>query len=381
MGNSDCGCTGRNAVLVINTAIKNNYRPIQIALTPNIDLFAYYTRINIQFCFNNLIGPFFIEKPLTNPNQNEETNELLNELIAITDFDKYIQTKTEVSVLEYEEFYSNGKIDAIKAIPIDKLKQHVLLNRSSLFRVPLYLALLTHYRYVSYSKKHISIQKNTKTKHQIEVDLPRTFPKIRVLTLEPFQFNFRSLLYEIAGRDKRISYVQGMNFIGALCLLLSGNQLETALILFAKILSLESSLFKMTYKDCFNHGFPLLIKYLDKAKELLMKYHRSVYDKIIDYDVNEHTWLSKWILTLFLAQFEIEIALKFWDVLISEGIDSILVICLTIVEIYKEDLQKAESLIEFSNIICHEMVIESKKAELLIQKLVQNISTNAYELT
>lgn len=381
MGNANCGCTGPNAVLVINTAIKQNYLPIDIILSSNkSNPFDYYSTMNIQFCLNNSIGPFFMETKANDAsNSNEEANKMLNELIAITDFEKYIQTKNEVSVLEYEEFYSNGKIEAIKTIPFNQLKQHLLFNSSSIFRVPLYLSLLTN-TYISYSRKHISIDDNTKIKHQIEVDLPRTFPKIDALTKKEFLINFRSLLYEIAGRDTRISYVQGMNFIGALCLLLSGNQLETGFVLYAKVLSLKSSLFRMAYKECFNYDFPLLIKYLVKAKELLMKYQRSIYDKIVEYDVNEHTWLSKWILTLFLSQFEINIVLKFWDVLISQGIDSILIICLTIVEIYKEELEKTESLIEFSRIICHEMVIDKERSELLIQRLIHNINNRTYAL-
>lgn len=389
MGNSSCACmsTKENPIKAKKNSqkmlvTKNNYTPIMIALDTKEDGIGFLQTINFQFCTDNSIGPFYLNKyeELFSDSFKEKNKQLSLELIRITHYNEYITNLPPTGFIsEYHNYYLNSEITKIKTISIERLQCHLIYCTSSVLRLPLYLSFFSTIPFLKYSNKHKNkIDSNTKIKEQIELDLPRTFPQIQAFKNEQFIKNFRSLLYEITNRDYSIGYVQGINFIAGFCLVLSGNQPEIALILFTKLFSLQSKKFKCTLREMYNTNFPLLMKYVNYFRELIEKYEKDIYTKLVEIDINDHLWVSKWILTVCLTSFDNEIVLKCWDIIIAKGIDYILFICLSISSFYKKELLATERLDQFMGVVGVEISLEKEQQKLLLDHIITKVENNAY---
>lgn len=383
MGNASCACMSTNEIKVIKNS-SNNHSSIMIILNKKEDGMQYLQKINIQFCKNNSLGPFYLtnyEELFSDAFQDKAKKSVL-ELTSITNYNKYITNpSSSISITEYNNYYRSCDIIAINTIPIEELQNHLIYCTSSVFRLLLYLSILSRVPLANYSIKHISkIDTNEKIKNQIELDLPRTFPNIEAFKDQQFRHNFRTLLYEIADRDYLINYVQGMNFISGFCLILAGNQLEIALILFTKLFSLKSKLFKCPFREIYNKDFPLLMKYVDYFRILIKKYDKEIYNKLVELGINDHIWASKWILTLCLTSFDYEIVLKCWDIIIAKGLDYILLICLIFTSFYKKELIGSENIGEFMLIVGHDIFLDKENQKLLLNHIITSVENNIYNI-
>ena len=323
--------------------IKNGpiiYKSINIEINTNNskDYFNYLKLINFDFCKKFEIGPYFLcEIPcLFNKSyQNTATSRLLHLLKLI----KY----PKAEALDYKFLFTSDSILNLSKLNYNKLNEFIIDCPSMAFRILLYCVKLSFTPEIFfYSNIHKGNSNNTqKIKNQIELDIPRTCFKYDVLKQKEFITNFRTLLFEIACRDEELSYVQGMNFLAAFILMFTGNQLELSLILFTKILYLKSEFFGMYYRNCFGSNFSLLRNYTVKFKDMVWRYENEIYNKLEDIGNDYYLWVSKWIQTLFVLNFKFELAMKFWDIIISEGLDSVLVISISIVKFLEKDILKA----------------------------------------
>ena len=90
-------------------------------------------------------------------------------------------------------------------------------------------------------------------------------------------------------------------------------------------------------------------------------------------------WLTKWIQTLFTSKFNFEFVVKFWDILIINGIDYILLIILLIIEFFGNKIKKINSLEEFVKICDDIYQVNGYDFFKLYNFMINKIKLNDYK--
>jgi hypothetical protein len=132
--------------------------------------------------------------------------------------------------------------------------------------------------------------------------------------------------------DEAVGYAQGMNFIAQPLLLnvsasaLSrDNQLTIeqmsraeAFCLFVRLMS------KYGMREMFIQDMPGLHKHLYQFERLLEDFEPAVYCHLNRRGVNANLYATQWFLTLFAYRFPLELVLRVYDLVLSEGLGAIL---------------------------------------------------------
>lgn len=374
--------TKKGSVIKIKEHLTQNcpiiYKSINIQINTNNqkDYFKYLKLINFDFCKKFEIGPNFLgEIPsLFNKDYKSTTTSILLHLFKLIKYPKVEER------LDYKFLFTSDYILNLSKLTDKKLNQSIIDCPSMAFRIPLYCIKLSFTpEKFFYSNIHKGNNQNSKKiKNQIELDIPRTCFKYEVLKQKEFITNFRTLLYEIACRDEELSYVQGMNFLAAFILMLTGNQLELSLVFFTKILYLKSEFFDTYYRSCFGSNFSLLRNYTVKFKDMIWRYENEIYNKLEEINNDFYLWASKWIQTLFVLNFKFELAMKFWDIILSEGLDSVLVICISIVKFLEKDILKVECIEDLLIILDKINSFNINEYEKLLTLIEKNVKEHKY---
>ena len=331
------------------------YKPILIKINTNKkDGYLHLLKnIDFDFCYKFKTGPYFLSSTpnLFNNDLIYKSTKILKELYKITDYSKYLN-KDNPNFIDYKLFYNSPQINNLKNI--SNINESILYCPSMSFRIPLYLIKLSsNPKTILYSNEHISINNNEKIKeikNQIKLDINRTLIKYPIGKEKDFTIKLSQILFEISSREIGLSYVQGMNFIAAFILLLTGNNSELSLIIFFKVFYMESKFFKKPYKLCYDENFILLTHYVVLFKDLLYRNYKDLYYKIISLDEN-FFWLLKWIQTLFVINFKFELAIKFWDIIISKGLDYIIYISLSIIVFLENQIYECDDIVQFIKLL------------------------------
>ena len=80
---------------------------------------------------------------------------------------------------------------------------------------------------------------------------------------------------------------------------------------------------------------------------MLFKHHKEIYDLLAKLEIDDFMWVAKWIQTLFVLNFKFELVIKFWDIFISNGIDSILVLICGILDFFQDRILASVSIEDF----------------------------------
>ena len=356
------------------------YNPITIKININKkDGYLYLLKnIDFDFCYKFNTGPYFLSSTpnLFNNDLIYKSTKILKELYKITDYSKYLN-KDNPNFIDYKVFYNSPQINSLKNI--SNINESILYCPSMSFRIPLYLIKLSsNPKTILYSNEHISINNNEKIKeikNQIELDINRTLIHYPIGKEKDFTIKLRQLLFEISSREIGLSYIQGMNFIAAFILLMTGNNSELSLIIFFKVFYMESQFFKKPYKLCYDENFTLLTHYVVLFKDLLFRNYKDLYYKIMSLDDN-FFWLLKWIQSLFVINFKFEFAIKFWDIFISKGLDFIIIISLSIIVYLENKIYQCEEIDEFINLIDSLYNIQNDDSIELLTFIFNNIENN-----
>lgn len=395
-------CGGRSAVVVANSKVKPNfkklkYEPIQLNL--NVPKFneTVLTGLDLEYCAKYSIGPFFLNKNNSNLFAQVFKNEVkssYDSMVLFTQYDSYIKKDklTEKNIEELNQFILSKNILNLDSLSEEELKNNMLYCTNNIFRIQMYFKILQKIPLSpSFQQEHgIGNEESvceeqdsylSKSKKQIFLDIYRTFPYNSIFEDPVYCNNFYTILYEISIRNSNIAYTQGMNFLCGFILMLCGNKRDESFYFFSKILSLPSKKFSLCFEQCFFLGFTLLNKYVELFNELLQKNHQELYEKIISIGVIPEVWFGKWIMLLFLTNFEFEQCLKFWDIILSHGLDSLMCICLSVCDILKDKIMKCETIDQFNQVIHNGKVKLSPKEKGELYKLIYlNIKTNKYNL-
>lgn len=347
-------------------------------------ILSLLSSLDFDFCKTFNIGPFFL-----NTIPNLFTDDYINKsLLILTKLIRHCNLHSlHSNTINPQTFFSNITV-LCKLLSFPDKPTAILYCGSMNFRIPLYIL---HLNTITIPSQALTIintpsplpqSTSSSVKHQIELDIPRTSFQYPVLKEQTFRNNFKQLLYEIARRDTTLSYVQGMNFIAAFILMFTGNQLESSLFIYMKLLYLKSNYFNREFRYCYINDFMLMREYIVLFKDMLYRYECDIYNVLIENEIDGILWLSKWIQTLYVLNFKFEFTMKLWDVILVYGLDSVVSIAISIIKYYEKKINKVNDLEMFMDVLdmIYKDMESEDKAKKMLSYIVGNIINNVYPL-
>ena len=358
--------------------------PSSTSISNTQSILSLLSSLDFNFCKTFNIGPFFL-----NTIPNLFTDDYINKsVLVLIKLIRHCNLHSPHSnTINPQTFFSN--MTALSKLLSFPDKSNAILYCGSMnFRIPLYILHLNTITIPSQALTTINnplpLPQSTSSsvKHQIELDIPRTSFQYPVLKEQTFRNNFKQLLYEIARRDTTLSYVQGMNFIAVFILMFTGNQLESSLFIYMKLLYLKSNYFNREFRYCYINDFVLMREYTVLFKDMLCRYERDIYNVLDANEIDGILWLSKWIQTLFVLNFKFEFTMKLWDVILVYGLDSVVSIAMSIIKYYESEVNKVNDLEKFMDVLdmIYKDMESENKAQKMLSYIVGNIINNVYPL-
>jgi len=177
--------------------------------------------------------------------------------------------------------------------------------------------------------------KTTPATHQIDHDLPRTFPCHPWLNSEEGQASLRRVLVGYSFRDSEVGYCQGLNYVAALLLLVMKTE-EDAFWMLAVLLE------NVLVSDCYTDTLTGCHVEQRVFKDLLAKNcpRIAAHLEAMGFDVS--LVATEWFLCLFSKTLPSETTLRVWDVLFNEGAKVLFHVALAIFKMREDDLLRIQ---------------------------------------
>ena len=394
------GCAGSSAVVIISSKIREFPPPKYNDI--NLDLNTYnpkpFQNIDIDLCEEYCIGPLFnscstiygIEKSKnifysTFKDKIKETNKKLMEL---TNYEKFIDSQFLQEYIEFgkiKAFLDSDNLDKLSELSTEEINECLLYCNNNLFRAALYLIkfkdIETSSNLSPIHPQDLDEKFIEKNKAIIKLDVYRTFPSLKIFENKLFSKNIHSILLEFSNRGQNMGYYQGMNFICLYLMLLFGAEEEISVYAMIKLFSLKSKIYNINFEELFINDFCLLRNYMKLIHEKIDELYPDFNNHLEKIGVIDEIWYWKWIELCFLTSVGYDVASKIIDIVFAYGVDSLVGICLAVIEIFYEDIKKCEDLVGFNQIINNGEIKMNKKQKEKFYKIVFNdIKTNKYNL-
>ena len=394
------GCAGDSGVKVISNKMREFPPPAYNDI--NLDLNTYnpkpFENIDKELCEEFCIGPLFnscsaiygVEKSKnifysTFKDKIKETNK---KLMKLTDYENFIDSEYLQEYIEFDKikaFLDSNNLDKLSELSLEEINECLLYCNNNLFRAALYLI---KFKDIKTSQNLKSIHPNNldekfieKNKSIIKLDVYRTYSNLNIFENKVFSLNMHSVLLEFSNRGENMGYYQGMNFICLYLMLLFGAEQEMSLYAMIKLFSLKSKLYNINFEELYVNDFCLLRKYMKLIHEKQNEFFPGLNEHLEKIGVIDEIWYWKWIIICFLTSFQYDIVSKIFDILFVYGIDSIVGICLAVVEIFYEDIKESDSLNSFNNIFRSGNIKMNKRQKEKFYKIVYNdLKNNKYNL-
>ena len=394
------GCAGSSAVVIISSKIREFPPPKYNDI--NLDLNTYnpkpFQNIDIDLCEEYCIGPLFnscstiygIEKSKnifysTFKDKIKETNKKLMEL---TNYEKFIDSQFLQEYIEFgkiKAFLDSDNLDKLSELSTEEINECLLYCNNNLFRAALYLIkfkdIETSSNLSPIHPQNLDEKFIEKNKAIIKLDVYRTFPSLKIFENKLFSKNIHSILLEFSNRGQNMGYYQGMNFICLYLMLLFGAEEEISVYAMIKLFSLKSKIYNINFEELFINDFCLLRNYMKLIHEKIDELYPDFNNHLEKIGVIDEIWYWKWIELCFLTSVGYDVASKIIDIVFAYGVDSLVGICLAVIEIFYEDIKKCEDLVGFNQIINNGEIKMNKKQKEKFYKIVfDDIKTNKYNL-
>jgi hypothetical protein len=220
---------------------------------------------------------------------------------------------------------------------ISKLKKLLLKNTSEVQIWDLWKSFYNVLALSNYSD--LPIEKNI-SQEVILKDINRTFPNHPFFSSEEFghygQFALYRVLCKFSSTYPSVGYCQGMNYIVAFLLLVSGSHEEEVFSFFVELCD-EFNLFKAFSEDMEEMHRNLWI--FDRLFEYNFPELRSHF---LENEITEDMWIFKWILSLFTTSLNLHTTARIWGYLLSRGIRGLFEVSFGILNILKSDLLRSD---------------------------------------
>lgn len=226
----------------------------------------------------------------------------------------------------------------------DRFRRRVRRGVPAQFRWEVWKAALhlnTHDVILSQDYPSLSSRQNEWTK-TIEIDIARTFPDLKSFG-EVQQKKLWRVLNAYASYNPGLGYCQGMNFVCGLLLIVSDFKEEESFHVLAVLM--DNAGLAGFYGD----KLPLFRRYLHACDMLVKETVPDLREHFKRENVNAPVYLHQWFLTLFINCFPLSMVTIIWDVIISEGLEVVLRIAVSILQVLKDSLlaMQFEEIIKF----------------------------------
>lgn len=171
----------------------------------------------------------------------------------------------------------------------------------------------------------------------VEKDVDRTFPKVEEFDEEKKR-HMGSFCRAYACLVPQVGYVQGMNFIAGFLLLASGSSHEDAFFMFVQIMVK----YRASLLFC-SESLPLLSLMTFQFVGLLEKLFPEVHTHFLCNDITPGMYIPKWMLTVFTSQLDFDSAARIWDVIVCDGIEALVLLCLANIKLLRTRLLKQDT--------------------------------------
>ena len=394
------GCAGGSAVVVISNKMRDFPPPAYNDI--NLDLNTYnpkpFGNIDKDLCEEFCIGPLFnscsaiygVEKSKnvfysTFKDKIKETNK---KLMKLTDYEKFIDSDYLQEYIEFDKiksFLDSNNLDKLSELSPDEINECLLYCNNNIFRAALYLI---KFKDVENSSNLSPIHPQDsdekfieKNKSIIRLDVYRTFPSLKIFENKIFSKNIHSVLLEFAIREKNMGYYQGMNFICLYLMLLFGAEEEMSVYAMIKLFSLKSKKYNINFEELYVNDFCLLRNYMKLLHEKIDELYPDFSKHLENIGVIDEIWFWKWIELCFLTSVGYDVVSKIFDIVIAYGVDSLVGICLAVIEMFYDDIKKCEDLFGFNQIINNgDIKMDKKKKEKFYKIVFDDLKNNKYNL-
>ncbi|KAL8144736.1 hypothetical protein AgCh_003076 [Apium graveolens] len=186
--------------------------------------------------------------------------------------------------------------------------------------------------------------KVTPATKQIDHDLPRTFPGHPWLDTKEGHAALRRVLVGYSFRDSDVGYCQGLNYVGALLLLVMKTE-EDAFWMLAVLLE------NVLVNDCYTTNLSGCHVEQRVFKDILVKKcpRLAAHLEALEFDVS--LVATEWFLCVFSKSLPSETTLRVWDVLFYEGAKVLFHVALAIFKMKEEELLVAQHVGDVINIL------------------------------
>ncbi|KAL1818043.1 hypothetical protein DCAR_0522558 [Daucus carota subsp. sativus] len=186
--------------------------------------------------------------------------------------------------------------------------------------------------------------KVTPATKQIDHDLPRTFPGHPWLDTKEGHAALRRVLVGYSFRDSDVGYCQGLNYVGALLLLVMKTE-EDAFWMLAVLLE------NVLVNDCYTTNLSGCHVEQRVFKDILVKKcpRIAAHLEALEFDVS--LVATEWFLCVFSKSLPSETTLRVWDVLFYEGAKVLFHVALAIFKMKEEELLVAQHVGDVINIL------------------------------
>ncbi|CAN6981240.1 unnamed protein product [Brassica oleracea var. botrytis] len=168
-------------------------------------------------------------------------------------------------------------------------------------------------------------------------DISRTFPSHVFFQKRhgPGQRSLYNVLKAYSVYDRDVGYVQGMGFIAGLLLLYMSE--EDA---FWLLVALLKGAVHAPMEGLYHAGLPLVQQYLFQLESLVKELIPKLGEHFTQEMINPSMYASQWFITVFSYSFPFPLALRIWDVFLSEGVKIVFKVGLALLKYCQDKLVK-----------------------------------------
>ena len=216
----------------------------------------------------------------------------------------------------------------------------------------------------------------------IDVDLPRTFPQLKLFdSTGPFHAKLKEVLETYACYRPDLGYVQGMSYIAALLCLYMTDTYQAFCCLANVMIDKNSHFFAFfnlprTISNEKNRPSAYYAIFNDALQEQSKSLHRKMME-LKDNGLEPSVYLFNWLQTAYLRILPLNVTSRVWDLFLIDGTPFLFRVGIALLVLFKPYLLEAEfedSAKLLTNHPSKENVWEDMVTEVILFKQIDSIS-------
>jgi TBC1 domain family member 2A len=198
--------------------------------------------------------------------------------------------------------------------------------------------------------------------HQINLDVPRTFPNCAWVQSEPGQASIRRVLLAFAHHNPRVGYCQGMNYVAALLLLALGHDEEEAFWVLASLIDDDRGIL---YQDMYADGLAGCHVEMRSLGELVEAKLPRLAAHMAALRCDMSLLATDWFLCLYSTSLPSETVARVWDSLLLEGPKVLFRVALALLKMHEPALLVTDNPGDLMRVVRNAAAEEYDRDELM----------------